>query len=105
LTMIGTMACVDQNPSVSDESFRTAQDAPPDPGDSEGAITVTQDCVYIQWCDEPPMGGTWKVVGKVRPACFSQGWNDAIFDEFYGDAQAVCGKHSLDDSLWRIDCF
>jgi hypothetical protein len=72
---------------------------------SEDPTANAQDCVYIQWCDEPPPGGNTRVVGRVRPACFSQCWNDAIINEFMRDARAVCGRTSLDDNLWLIHCF
>jgi hypothetical protein len=118
IMMFGTMACVEQSGSIPDNemSWDPGEPSPPDgirksltsedtPLPPDGSITVTQDCVYIQWCDEPPPGGSSRVVGKVRPACFSQCWNDALINEFKGDARAVCGKTSLDDELWRIDCF
>ena len=126
ITMIGMTACVEQDPSISESSSGLVADIPMswDPGEPslsdgtgksltsedtplppDGAITVTQDCVYIQWCDEPPRGGMWRVVGRVRQACLDQCWNDAIISEFKGDARAVCGRTSLDDELWRIDCF
>ena len=82
----------------------TAQDVKLGDG-SEGGISTAQDCVFIQYCDEPPAGGTWKVVGKVRSSCFSQCFNTAIINEFIGDAKAVCGSTSLNDNKWRIDCF
>jgi hypothetical protein len=71
-------------------------------------IAIAQDCVFIQFCDEPPAGGTWKVVGKVRRACVSQCTPSRIgplLTEFVGDAKAVCGKTSLDDGKGRFDCF
>lgn len=122
IMMIGMTACVEQYSSIPEESssvvasWDPGEPSPPDgtrrsltsedtPLPPDGAITITQDCVYIQWCDEPPPGGSSRVVGKVRPACFNQCWNDALILEFKGDARAVCGKTSLDDELWRIDCF
>jgi hypothetical protein len=85
------------------ENSFTSEDRPT--VNSEQPMSLAQDCVYIQWCDEPPAGGSSRVVGKVRPACFNQCWNDALINEFKSDARAVCGRTSLDNDLWRIDCF
>lgn len=94
----------DDQAAASEQRTFTAADAPVLAQATEPAPSA-QDCVYIQYCDEPPKGGTWMVVGKIRPACFSQCWNDALINEFVGDAKAVCGAHSLDDNKWRIECF
>jgi hypothetical protein len=76
-------------------------------GAAAGAIGLAQDCVFIQFCDEPPAGGTWKVVGKVRRACVSQCTSGIgpLLTEFVGDAKAVCGNTSLNDGKGRFDCF
>jgi hypothetical protein len=97
---------VDSNTSVATaENTLTANDVSLSDHEASDVTAAAQDCVFIQWCDEPPAGGTWKVVGKVRPACFNQCFNDAIINEFMRDARAVCGAKSLDDNKWRIDCF
>jgi len=97
----------DDEATVGGESEKslTASDLPSLDGKTSDVTAFAQNCVFIQWCDEPPTGGTWKVVGKVRSSCFNQCFNDAIINEFIGDAHAVCGAHSLDDNRWRIDCF
>jgi hypothetical protein len=87
------------------ENSFTASDLPSLDRKTETVIPFAQDCVFIQWCDEPPAGGTWTVVGKVRASCRNQCWNDALINEFFRDARAVCGSTSLDDNRWRIECF
>ena len=89
---------------------RTANDVSAlDGDDAADENALAQECVFIQFCDEPPAGGTWKVVGKVRAgACRNQcviGQDGLLFSEFFGDARAVCGKTSLDGGKWRLECF
>lgn len=116
MSLLCTMvACLGQSPAeqgesdtsvATDENTLTAKDVALDSRQPEAVVaTASQNCVFIQWCDEPPAGGTWMVVGKVRSSCFNQCWNDALINEFIGDAHAVCGAHSLDDNKWRIECF
>jgi hypothetical protein len=105
MSLLCTMvACLDTSVAT-DENTLTAKDTALDSHKPEAVLAASQNCVFIQWCDEPPAGGTWMVVGKVRSSCFNQCWNDAIINEFINDAHAVCGAHSLDDNKWRIECF
>jgi hypothetical protein len=58
---------------------------------ASGAESSAQNCVYIQWCDEPNSG--WGSVCRVRSSCLNQcnGNFEALRQECIRDARAVCG--------------
>jgi len=93
-----------ENSELRSKTFTAEDVSLLDADPKDDAAPLAQDCVFIQFCDEPPAGGKWKVVGKVRSACRNQCFNDAILDEFVRDAKAVCGSTSLNDGKGRLDC-
>lgn len=62
--------------------------APNDPD-----VAAAQNCVFIQWCNQPGANGTVCIVRNTA-ACQSQcvnGISSAVFDECEADYNAVCG--------------
>jgi hypothetical protein len=56
---------------------------------ASGAESSAQNCVYIQWCNEP---GFWGSVCRVRSSCLNQCGNfEVLRQECIRDANYVCG--------------
>lgn len=73
---------------------RSVQDTttPDDLDSASGVVALAQDCVFIQWCDQP--NSTNGTVCIVRSSCRNQcvgGVTSAVINECNQDAQAVCG--------------
>jgi hypothetical protein len=63
--------------------------APSDPD-----LAAAQNCVFIQWCDQPSSPSGTVCIVRNTAACQSQcvnGISTAIFNECEGDYNAVCG--------------
>jgi len=75
-----------------------------DSAPSEAVETAAQNCVYIQYCDDPDPN--WRTIGRTRNTgtCIAQcnRGDQAIFDEFHADAKVVCGGTR---SPWLLACF
>jgi hypothetical protein len=94
----------DQTPTIAPESSSALSTSPDDgqPGESPDVqagdpVTIQQDCVFIQWCNQPSNVGPWGSVCQVRRTstclalCNTAAGRAAIANECTGDANAVCG--------------
>jgi hypothetical protein len=73
---------------TSDAITSQAPDGIPGEAEDETSLNKAKDCVYIQWCDEPPQYGGGGTICRFRAGCV---WNDETEAECVRDTDTVCG--------------